>query len=91
MLYAGLDLCRKRRDYHVLDADGVTVDVGASPPDADGLRGLSERLDRVGFRNSVTGGFSSSTRSAAGSVSLGYVRLDQARSSGQRGRRIERV
>jgi hypothetical protein len=48
--------------------------------------------DLVGFRNSVTGrGFSSSTRSAAGSVSLGYVRVDQARSSGQRGRRMERV
>jgi transposase len=30
----------------MLDAEGATVDVGASPPDADGLRGLSERLDR---------------------------------------------
>src|ERR671926_1026634 len=48
MLYAGLDLSRKRLDFHLLDAEGVTVDVGASPPDADGLRGLSERLDRQG-------------------------------------------
>jgi len=48
MLYAGLDLSRKRLDFHLLDADGATIDVGASPPDADGLRGLSERLDRHG-------------------------------------------
>src|SRR5579864_7119608 len=46
MLYAGLDLSRKRLDFHLLDADGATVDVGASPPDADGLRALSERLGR---------------------------------------------
>ena len=36
MLYAGLDLSRKRRDFHLLDADGAAVDVGAAPPDADG-------------------------------------------------------
>jgi transposase len=48
MLYAGLDLSRKRLDFHPLDADGATVDVGAAPPDADGLRGLSRRLERHG-------------------------------------------
>src|SRR5213592_2714312 len=48
MLYAGLDLSRKRLDFHLLDAEGRTVEVGASPPDADGLRGLSERLARHG-------------------------------------------
>jgi transposase len=48
MLYAGLDLSRKRLDFHLLDGEGATVDVGASPPDADGLRGLSERLNRHG-------------------------------------------
>jgi hypothetical protein len=48
MLYAGLDLSRKRLDFHLLDVEGATVDVGASPPDADGLRGLSERLERHG-------------------------------------------
>src|SRR4030095_12164572 len=48
MLYAGLDLSRKRLDFHLLDGEGATVDVGASPPDADGLRGLSDRLDRHG-------------------------------------------
>ena len=46
MLYAGLDLSRKRLDFHLLDGEGATVEVGAAPPDADGLRGLSERLDR---------------------------------------------
>jgi hypothetical protein len=46
MLYAGLDLGRKRLDFHLLDADGETVEVGAAPPDADGLRGLGERLAR---------------------------------------------
>src|SRR3954451_19366562 len=48
MLYAGLDLSRKRLDFHLLDAEGASVDVGSSPPDADGLRGLSERLARHG-------------------------------------------
>jgi transposase len=48
MLYGGLDLSRKRLDFHLLDAEGTTVDVGAAPPDADGLRGLSRRLERHG-------------------------------------------
>ena len=47
MLYAGLDLSRKRLDFHLLDAEGATVDVGASPPDADGLRALSQREPRA--------------------------------------------
>jgi transposase len=46
MLYAGLDLSRKRLDFHLLDPAGETVDVGAAPPDADGLRGLAARLAR---------------------------------------------
>src|SRR5689334_21489599 len=45
-LYAGLDLSRKRLDFHLLDAEGETVDVGAAPPDSDGLLGLTRRLDR---------------------------------------------
>jgi hypothetical protein len=48
MLYAGLDLSRKRLDFHLLDGEGATVEVGAAPPDAEGLRGLSARLDRHG-------------------------------------------
>ncbi len=46
MLYAGLDLSRKRLDFHLLDGEGETVELGSAPPDADGLRGLSQRLDR---------------------------------------------
>jgi transposase len=45
MLYAGLDLSRKRLDFHLLDAEGTSVEVGAAPPDVDGLRGLSQRLE----------------------------------------------
>src|SRR5437867_4579859 len=48
MLYAGLDLSRKRLDFHLLDAEGATVEVGAAPPDADGLGGLTQRLVRHG-------------------------------------------
>src|SRR3954451_4370530 len=46
MLYAGLDLSRKRLDFHLLDAEGATVEVGAGAPDGDGIRHLTERLDR---------------------------------------------
>lgn len=46
MLHAGLDLSRKRLDFHLLDEQGETVEVGAAPPDADGLRGLVVRLGR---------------------------------------------
>ena len=46
MLHAGLDLSRKRLDFHVLDPAGETVEVGAAPPDGDGLRGLAARLSR---------------------------------------------
>jgi transposase len=48
MLYAGLDLSRKRLDFHLLDVEGATVDLGAAAPDADGLRGLTRRLGRHG-------------------------------------------
>src|SRR4029434_10329291 len=46
MLYAGVDLSRKRLDFHLLDSEGATVEVGAGPPDADGLLGLTRRLAR---------------------------------------------
>src|SRR5215210_4880858 len=48
MLYAGLDLSRKRLDFHRLDPEGSTLEVGSAPPDGDGLCGLSERLGRHG-------------------------------------------
>jgi len=47
-LYAGLDLSRKRLDFHLRDGEGATVEVGAAPPDLDGLRGLTQRLERQG-------------------------------------------
>jgi len=46
MLHAGLDLSRKRLDFCLLDEAGETVEVGAAPPDADGLRSLATRLGR---------------------------------------------
>lgn len=48
MLYAGLDLSRKRVDYCLLDRDGLEIETGASPPDVDGLDGLARRLHRHG-------------------------------------------
>src|SRR6266480_7282526 len=51
MLYAGLDLSRKRLDFCLLDQLGEKVEVGAAPPDADGLRGLAARVGR--FREPV--------------------------------------
>jgi len=46
MLHAGLDLSRRRLDFHLLDERGETLEVGSAPPDRDGLHGLSERLRR---------------------------------------------
>jgi transposase len=46
MLHVGLDLSRRRLDYLALTEDGDRAEVGAAPPDADGLRGLARRLAR---------------------------------------------
>ena len=46
MLHAGLDLSRKRLDYCLLDECGERVEVGAAPPDGDGLRGFARRVER---------------------------------------------
>jgi transposase len=48
MLYIGLDLSRKRLDAHVLSEAGETVEITQAPPDADGLRGLVQRMGRHG-------------------------------------------
>jgi hypothetical protein len=48
MLHVGLDVSRKKLDYLALSEDGTRADVGASPPDDDGLRSLARRLDRHG-------------------------------------------
>ena len=44
MLHAGLDLSRRRLDVCLVDDAGELVEHTASPPDADGLRHLAERL-----------------------------------------------
>jgi hypothetical protein len=47
MLHAGLDLSRKKIDVCLLSQAGEIVDEWASPPDADGLRGLATRAPRA--------------------------------------------
>lgn len=49
MLYAGLDLSRKRLDVHILDEDGRTVEVTAVSPDAAGLRRLAAHVLHFGY------------------------------------------
>jgi transposase len=49
MLYAGLDLSRKRLDVRVLDAAGETVAETTAAPDVDGLRVLAERVAGYGL------------------------------------------
>src|SRR6266511_4890230 len=49
MLSPGLDLSRQRLDFHLLGGEGATLEVGAVPPDGDGLDGLTERLARYGM------------------------------------------
>jgi hypothetical protein len=44
MLHAGLDLSRKRLDVCLVDERGELIAETAAPPDADGLRGLAERV-----------------------------------------------
>jgi len=44
MLYVGLDVCRKRIDFHALAEDGELVERGAVPADRDGLARLVFRL-----------------------------------------------
>src|SRR5207247_298372 len=45
MLYAGLDLSRKRLDYCLLGEGGESVEVGAAPPDGDGLGGFARQVE----------------------------------------------
>jgi transposase len=48
MLYAGLDLSRRRLDVHVLEEGGATREVLAVSPDADALRTLAAQAARWG-------------------------------------------
>jgi transposase len=49
MLHAGLDLSRKKIDVCLLSQAGEIVEEWASPPDADGLRGLARRAGTRGL------------------------------------------
>src|SRR3954447_6172681 len=49
MLHAGLDLSRRKIDVCLLSAGGEIVEECASPPDADGLRGLTRRVGSHGL------------------------------------------
>src|SRR3954465_15643205 len=49
MLHAGLDLSRRKIDVCLLSAGGEIVEEFASPPDADGLRGLTRRVGSYGL------------------------------------------
>ena len=51
MLHAGLDLSRRRVDVCLLSDRGELVAETAAPPDADGLRGLADRV--AGYRQPV--------------------------------------
>src|SRR4029450_2145394 len=48
MLHAGLDLSRKKIDVCLLSRAGEIVEEWASPPDADGVRGLGRRAGAQG-------------------------------------------
>jgi transposase len=45
-LYVGLDLSRKRLDWHALGGKGELIGEGACPPDRDALAHLAYRFDR---------------------------------------------
>ena len=49
MLHAGLDLSRRKVDVCLLSQAGEIVEEWASPPDADGLRGLVRRAGAHGL------------------------------------------
>jgi transposase len=59
MLYAGLDLSRQRLDVHLLDEEGLTVEVTAVRPDSDALRTLVATIAR--HRKPVTAAIESMT------------------------------
>jgi transposase len=50
VLHAGLDLSRRRVDVCLISEAGEIVDEWASPPDADGLRGLARRAGMHALR-----------------------------------------
>jgi hypothetical protein len=84
MLHAGLDLSRKKVDVCLLSQAGEIVVQWASPPDADGLRGLARRAGARGL--SVRGVIDSMTgaRFVHDTLEeLGWEVLDRRRGQGQ--------
>ena len=79
MLHAGLDPSRRKVDVCLLSQAGEIVEEWASPPDADGLRGLVRRagahgLPVRGVIESMTGARLSPPRSrSAAAESVGGV------------------
>ena len=67
MLHAGLDLSRKKIDV-CLSREGAIIDEWASPPDADGLRGL---VARAGMWGGPVRGVIESMNGARGSSMTG--------------------
>jgi len=61
VLYVGLDLSRKRLDWHALAVDGERLGEGACPPDRDGLAHLVRELDREYRHESVVAAIESMT------------------------------
>lgn len=79
MLYAGLDLSRKRLDFHLLDEAAGRSRPDAAPLDADGLRGLAERVGCQG-QTVRTGAVAVGDHSAPGDkADLGLVDLTVSR------------
>ena len=65
MLHAGLDLSRTRLDFCLLDQGGDRADVGAAPPDADGLAALVRGVERRHGSVTVHAAIEGATRALA--------------------------
>ena len=65
MLHVGLDLSRNRHGFNALDEGGASVEVGAAPPDAGGLRGLAASRTSRDSTRSGTGLLGPTARAAA--------------------------
>jgi hypothetical protein len=51
ILHAGLDLSRRRLDFHLLDEGGETVEVGTAPPTLTGCAVLPIDSAAIGSRS----------------------------------------
>ena len=76
MLYAGLDLSRKRLDFCLLDQLGEKVEVGTAPPDADGLRSLTTRVGRFGEPGMFVLGDENELRRLLEETDFAHIRIE---------------